>query len=293
MGIAKKNEAPPVQDESVNHQVDGASEQPSTAVSTRLNFDMTAPDEGPQIPVSITPPYLQIAHGISDLCNKMGFAPGSLVLGKENLIASPPKPNTTGEALKVIILKYQTYFKEYAYVKGVQSKVFATAAEAHAAGFTTEYNPITGQQASAPEAMTWLMLIEKPANVMCELFFLTVGEKQYAPAFFGVDKTSFRTVKDTFFINARVAAAGRGIKSLEWELRTRIHPLKNGNETWVPFIKRLRAIPEAELQEILKAAQTLSGRMPMEEASAPAQTAEERTAFPPKDIEATATEKSA
>jgi hypothetical protein len=260
MAIAKENEVP-AEDTTVNDQVDGA---PETGVSTRMTLDLTAHDEGDQIPVAITPPYLQIAHGISDLCNKMGFAPGSLVLGKENVIAQPAGPKCpAGEALKVIVLKYQTYYKEYEYHKGVPSKTFNTAAEAHAAGFTTEYNAVTGQQPSCPPAMTWLMLIEKPKDLLCELFFLDVMGKQYAPCFFGVDKMAFRAVKDTFFLNAKIAAAGRGIRSLEWELKTRIQTVRSTQkDAWVPAIRRLRAIPEAELQEIVKAAALLAGRLP-------------------------------
>lgn len=256
MAVAQPGVIP--QDEDVNKTVDG--ETPDTQVVPRLGFNVATQEDVQDIPVPITPPWLKIAHGISDLCTKFGHAPGSLVLANEHVLALPQTPQRAAGTLKCIIWADQMYYKEYKFTKGVQPQVFDTAAEAHAAGFTTEYDPIKRAMPSAPPAMTWLMLIEKPADLVCDLFFLEVRGRKYAPCYFGVDKSAFRAVKDNYFTIKRFGTAGRGIKSIEWELKTRIYTSRStDNETIVPSIRKLRVLPEDELQEFVAAAKALGG----------------------------------
>lgn len=278
MTVAKTGELPP-QDQSVNDVVDGR--VPETQVAPRLGFAVATQDDVADIPVPISPPWLQIAHGISDLCTKLGFPAGALVLAKQHVLTLPQTPDRPAGVLKCIIWGDEMYYKEYKYTPGVQPKVFKTAKEAQAAGFTTEYSPVTGMP-SCPPAMTWLMLIEQPKDLLCDMFFLEIRGRKYATCFFGIDKMAFGAVKDIYFTTKRFGTAGRGIKSIEWELKTRIKPTKSGeHEAFVPQIKKSRVLPEDELQEFIAAAMELGGRA----IETPAPVAQK-----PGDIETTATE---
>ena len=269
MGTAQEGQLPK-HDPAAEQTVDSAAEgQETKAVAPRLGFGTqsvaTQGDVAP-MPLPLAPPWMKIVHGVGK-ASKLGFAPGSLILGREPdsvLLAKPKTENYNGDALKVIVWAYDTFFKEYAYIEGQQAKRFKTAAEAHAAGFTTERNSVTGAMPTAPLAMTWLMLIEQPKDIMCERFFLEANGKNYAPCFFEVDKKAFRAVADNFNLMVMATRKARGIKAVEWELRTRVVPGK-GDGTWVPTIKKLRIIPDAELEGIVAATAALATPTGVEE----------------------------
>jgi hypothetical protein len=262
MATAQEGQVPQ-HDPNAEKTVDAAGEGHEThAVAPRLGFGNAAvatQGDVEQMPLPLTPPWMKIVHGVGK-ASKLGFAPGSLILGKEPdsvLIAKPKTENYNGDSLKIIVWAYDTFFKEYAYIEGQQAKRFKTAAEAHAAGFTTLRNAATGAMPTAPLAMTWLVLVEQPKDLMCERFLLEVGEKKYAPCFFEVDKKAFRAVYDNFNLMVFATKKTRGIKSVEWELRTRVVPGK-GDGTWVPTIRKLRIIPDAELEQIVAATSQLA-----------------------------------
>lgn len=237
-----------------------------TRVSTRLGFGtqaVTAPgDTSPVMPLPMSPPWMKIVHGVGK-ASKLGFAPGTLIIGKEpdsTPIAQPKTERYAGDALKIIIWDYEYFFKQYAYTEGQVGKRFKTKAEAEAAGFTTERNPVTGELPTAPLAMTWLLLVEKPKDLICERFFLEVGDKAYAPCFFELDKKGFRAVHDSFqlMVFATKKTPG-GLKAVEWELRTRVAPATKGDGVCVPQIRKIRIIPAEELTRIVEATAMLAG----------------------------------
>lgn len=277
MAEAKVGEVPQ-HDAAAENTVTHGNEGQETRVTTRLGFGnagtavTTAPGEAPPLP--LIPPWMKIVHGVGK-ASKLGFAPGSLILGREpdsTLIAKPKTENFPGDTLKVIVWSFEQFFKEYAYIEGQPAKRFASEAEAQAAGFTTRRNEVTGAMPTAAPAMTWLMLIEKPKDLMCERFFLEVGDKAYAPCYFEVDKKAYRAVQENFNLMYFSTRKANGIKSVEWELRTRIVPGK-GDGIWVPAIKKLRILPDTELQQIVQTTMMLVAPGDME-AGDPAAAAE-------------------
>lgn len=265
MAVAKDGNRPP-EDASVNAQVDGHGHEAETEVlpSPRIGFGVTTQQETHQLPVAVDPPWLAIVHPVGTLGESGKFLPGSLVLGKEYLVAK------AGEHLSVVVWDYITFFKEYLTAAnrtpGVLPRTFLSAAEAHKAGLTTETNPVTRALPTAPMAMTWVVLIEKPKDLMCDLFFLGVGGKQYAPAKMGIDKSAFLSVKNSFFMAAQYTTkAFGGIRAMKWDLWTRQYEARTGNKTWVPSIAPLGIMKEDE-RKAFAAAEAMFGGAPQGDA---------------------------
>lgn len=257
-------EGRPIEDTSVNAQVDGAHEEKH--VVPRMGFGVATQEDVANIPVAIDPPWLSIVHPVGDLGMSGKFLPGSLILGKEYLVAK------AGEKLRCVVWDYRTYFKEYLTKEQrdnrVQPRTFLTAAEAHAAGLTTETNPITRALPTAPMAMTWVMLIEKPEGLACDLFCVDIAGKTYAPALFGVDKSAFLSVKNAFFMAAQFTTKPfGGVRAMRWELWTRVYEAKTGNKAWVPSIKPVGIMPEDERKAFVTAASAFGGKPAGDEAA--------------------------
>jgi len=255
MTVAKAGQAP-THDPSVNNQVDGTLPD-ETAPATIPQFSVATAADVQPIAIPITPPWLAIVHPTGDLATSGKFMQGSLVLGKEYLIAK------AGEPLKMIIWSYQVYFKEYIssadWTAGKRPRVFMSEADAHAAGLTTRPDLVTRTLPSCPMAMSWLMLVEKPESVLCDYFFLDVNGKKYAPAVMGIEKTAFTSVKNNFQLANLATRPHGGIKAMLWEMKTQTYTAKTGNKSWVPAIKGLRIMPGTEIQEFVKAAALLAG----------------------------------
>jgi len=225
-----------------------------TAVIQRPVFGVGKPQEQ-VFTGTISFPYLQIAHGVGGLATE-GFSPGELVLGKEHALYSPArkKGDTSTPKLKLIVMSFTEYFKQYLtkeeFENNERPQVFATPKEAKDAGFTVDWDPITSRPPTAPRAMTWLMLIEQPEGLECELFCLDANDKIYAPAYMSLDKSAYLSVKDKFGM-ACFSLKGRGINSVEWEMGTKIKTAKTGNTTWVPDLKLSRHMLDDEIEAVV------------------------------------------
>lgn len=187
------------------------------------NIDMTG----------IGPPWLSIAHGVGKLA-EAGFNPGSLVLAKEHLLANKQEP------LIVTCLKFDQYYKQYLskeeFAQGLRPKLFKTAALAQAAGYRTEWVNNQGPQASP--AMDWVLLIEKPKDLICGLFGIKIEDKEYALALMTFDKKAYASVAPSFLPAAKYTLKDRGIHVAKWEMKTAYSKNKsNANGAWVPVIR--------------------------------------------------------
>lgn len=198
-------------------------------------------------------PYLGMAYGVGGL-SEAGFAPGSLVLGKEHLLAEK------GEPIRLIVMSFEEYFKEYVtsaeWTAGKRPRVFRTEEEAKAAGLSTRYNQDTGQLPQAPQAMVWTTLIEKPEKVTCPLFCIEANGKAYAPAYFPLERSAYGAVRQDFGMAVKFILKARGIHTGVWSVHTVLKTAKTGNKTWVPkisLVEHLTAEQEATIKAALAA----------------------------------------
>lgn len=231
-------------------------EGPGTAVIVRPEFAMGSPQESLKDQVSA--PVLQLVHAVGTLAKGGTFNPGDMVLDKTHLVV--PK----GKSIRMIVLGFTRFFKEYCSPERWNSgdrnmRVFATAAEAHAAGFTTETNPLTQQRATAPMAMQWAMLLEKPADLICEQFFVHANGQSYAPARMYLERSAWWAVSKPFsmaasFSHKPVSEGGRGIHSAVWTLKAGTYTAKaSGNSSWVPNIALAGSLTDDEIKAIAAA----------------------------------------
>jgi hypothetical protein len=182
-------------------------------------------------------PRLQIAYGVGGLAEN--FHPGDLVLAGENLLVEKGKP------LRVIVLQATTYWKEYTSGKkfipgGPLPQCFKTAAEAHDAGFTTEWttDPTTGVKSGpgCSKAMQLKLLIEQPEGILCTLFGIKLGKKIYAPAIWDVDKSAYRRIQPVVQTASSFSLRERGLLSGVFEIMTKFEKIGD-NMTPVPMMK--------------------------------------------------------
>jgi hypothetical protein len=175
-------------------------------------------------------PRLQIAYGVGGLSEN--FAPGDLVLGGEERLVGK------GEPLNLIILNVRQYWKERldsaAYAAGISPRQFETEAEVVADGGTTRWVGQVGPNFG--KALTLRMLIEKPEGLVCGLFGIPIGDKEYAPAVWDVDKSAYKRIGPVVLSSAQFSLRKRGLLSGTFTVFTRSEKI-NGNNTVVPVIK--------------------------------------------------------
>lgn len=244
----EKSFTPGVQDaQAMAALVDPAEGSDSKAVMVRPPLAVGEPSQ--QFVGNMQLPYLTIVQGVGELSDS--FAKGDFVLSKEYRLAGK------GEPLRIIILNFRQYWKEYvdsvSWSKGVRPRQFQTAAEAVAAGLTVERDPITGALPTAPVAMIWSLLIEKPKDLMCDLFCIRANDKEYAPALFPVERSAFLSVSTPFGLAANHTTKARGLYSVVWEMKTVVYTAKTGNTTWVPKIQIVEHLNDEQIEN-LKAA---------------------------------------
>jgi hypothetical protein len=200
---------------------------------------------------NISLPYLGITHGVGKLAESGNFKGGDLVLGGEDgaLICS------VGESVNMVIVSYREFWKEYVdsarWTAGDRPQVFSSEQDAIDAGFTTKYDPVTRQLPTAPLGMTWLMLIEKPEEIESAYFCIGANDKQYAPAYFAVEKGAYMSVKDPFGMAVRFQP--RPLETIVWDLSVGQRTAKSGNKSWVPKIKIAAHLSDEQIGELKQA----------------------------------------
>lgn len=190
-------------------------------------------------------PRLQMAYGVGKLAEN--YNPGDLVLQDEYLLAHK------GEPVLFIPVKALVYWKEYLsqelWATGQKPREFLTEKEVHDAGGTTAW--VNGVGPTFSKALELRMLIQRPENLVCGLFGIQLGGKEYAPAVWNVDKTAFKTAAAPILFAAGMALKDRGeLLGGTFELVTSVRKSQTGNTTAVP-VTRLKGINPPELvQEI-------------------------------------------
>ncbi len=162
---------------------------------------------------------------------------GCLILGEDNVLA------LTGEKLRITILTTQFYWKEYLtgsdYSPDVIPRRFATAQEVAQNGGTTDWTGERGAR-KAPSfkiAVLSKIIIQKPKDIVCGLFGVTIGGIDYAPAIWDVDKTSADKVAPTIKNDSMLSLRQRGMHSGIYELSTHSVKFPSGYSSYVPKLR--------------------------------------------------------
>lgn len=186
-------------------------------------------------------PNLKIVHGVGKLAEFHN--PGTWVLGGEYALAGKSEP------LQVIIIGGHRYWKEYLPFsnEGPQPRIFATAQEVQEAGGTTEW--VNGVGPTFSRAIELKMLIRKPKGLLCALFGIEIGEHEYAPAQWYVDKTAYRRINPTIQSAESFSLRKRGLSSGVFEIATKSDKV-NGNVVVVPTIRLAGHLSDGELEEL-------------------------------------------
>lgn len=226
--------------------MDEASGAPANmSMIPRPGFAVGAPQES--LRDDLVAPILQIVHAVGQLAKE--YRPGDLVLDKTHLVV--PK----GKTGRMIVLAWTRYWKTYVSPEqwnagDRDAQVYATAKDAIAAGHTVDYNQMTGQKATCPVCMQWAMLLEKPDDQTSDLYCLEANGKWYAPARMYLERTAYFGISKPFARAAEFSCKARGIRTAVWEIGTTIYKAKSGNESWVPSIKLVSQLTDAELANL-------------------------------------------
>jgi hypothetical protein len=195
------------------------------------------------------PPYLALVHGVGEAA--ANFNPGDLVLHKEYLVC--PK----GKKLDIVILKIEQYLKQRVsnddWQAGVRPSTFATKADAQAAGLRTDWENGMGPDVSP--AMDMNILIRKPADVVCGLFGIDIGDDhEYAIARLSSDKTAYKYLFNDIALIIKTKLAKTGIFSASWEFYTELSkPNTKGNRTQVIRAKFKEMLEPSVTENIVNA----------------------------------------
>jgi hypothetical protein len=213
---------------------------PSLRGSTALQMGQVAGDVDPS---DVILPRLSIAYGVGEL--SATFNPGDLVLNKEYYLAAK------NERLRVVVLAATKYYKEErppgSFDKNAPPpKIVATKAEILEEGKTTEWRDGPGGERIRPdyrEAATFVLLLEKPKDLICPLFAAEFNGNAYTPAIFFVDKNGWKRSAQKVFSAAQLELKDKGVTSAIWELWTGTEELR-GNNTTLPYMQLKEAVSD-------------------------------------------------
>ena len=242
--------APVAAQEEVLEAMTGVAERP-----TSMNYDVATRADTADLAVNIRPPTLQIAHGVGNLAKTGNFIPGSLVLGGDVLVVKPREP------VGLVVWKFRPYFKEYLSkdqaTAGVRPREFDNAEQAHAAGLTTTFDPVTHAPPQVAKAMEWRALVEKPDGLACEQYFcIDAAGRKWAPVTMFIDKGTYRNIEQKFFFAVLYTAAKRGIHTARWALSTTMIAPKNGSPAyWGLQVSPMPPLSDPQVEEFKAALQ--------------------------------------
>jgi len=97
--------------------------------------------------------------------------------------------------------------------------------------------------------MTLDLLIRKPENAMSGLFGVKVGEYDYAPARWIVDKTVFKSVGPVVMTAKRLALKLRGLHSGVFEVVVNVTQGKHGAQP-APTVRLVGNLSDEELKDL-------------------------------------------
>ena len=188
-------------------------------------------------------PRLEMVHGVGKLAQQ--FNAGSLVLGKEDLLAERGKP------IYLVILSAFQYWKEWfttGFVAGGPlPRVFQNSGQVLAAGGTVDW--VNGAKPTFSRAMDLKLLIEKPDNVTSQRFGLMFGGKEYAPAIWSVDKMAYKRVGEPVLMASAISLKTRGMLSGRWSLTANVE-VKGANTFTMPTLRLVGANNEEFVKEV-------------------------------------------
>jgi hypothetical protein len=223
-----------------------AATEGTTAVATRsLALGEVAGD-----PSDLIKPTLKLTYGVGKLA--LTFTPGDLVLNEKHRITGKDEP------VQCVILTCSKEFKEnlpWDPNRTEPPRTFPDREAAHAAGLGTEWtdDPVTGRRKppGAQESSKIELLIEKPDDLECPLFCITLDGKEYAPAQWFVDKSAWARTAKKILSARQMELAERGILAGRWDLVTKIE-MVNGNAVPMPYLD-LVGINSDEFMDALRA----------------------------------------
>lgn len=197
-------------------------------------------------------PYISIVYGVSEAIANFDVA--DLILDKTTLLSKKNQP------VKFIVLNAATYWKEWftreerelAKAENRHERVCQTREEVAAVGGTCP-TPSgawpNNQRPTFSQAMTLDLLIRKPESAMSGMFGVRVGEYDYAPARWCVDKTVFKAVGPVITAAKRLALKLRGLHSGVFEVVINVKQGTHGAQP-VPTVRLVGNLSDEELKDL-------------------------------------------
>jgi hypothetical protein len=200
--------------------------------------------EGDVGDVGMQLPYMQISHAQGKL---EAFRKGSVVIGNDNLIANP------GDKLLLTLLAARVYWKEYVsgdhYDPNRIPKTFPTKAEVLAAGGRTEWTD--GLAPTYKMALAIKALVKQPDGIVCGLFGVRIGDADYAPVRWNLDKTACARVAPIVKSSLAFSLRNRGMHSGIFEMTTQSVKFQSGFSAFVPNLRLVGYHTDSEVKQIL------------------------------------------
>ena len=242
MAMKRADQAPAAEvDAAAQAEMNGES-----SALTKVSADSVAIGgfEGDVGDVGLQLPYMQISHAQGKL---EAFRKGSIVIGNDNLIANP------GDKLLVTLLAARVYWKEYVsgdhYDPNYIPRTFATKAEVQAAGGATEWKD--GVAPTYKLALAAKALVKQPDGIVCGLFGVRIGDADYAPVRWNIDKSACGRVAPVIKSSMSFGLRKRGLYSGIFELTTQSVKFQSGFSAYVPNLRLVGYHTDDEVKQIL------------------------------------------
>lgn len=185
----------------------------NSAVAVRSQMEL----DGSYVPAEnkIYTEYMKISYGVG-FGAEIGCAPGSLVLGKKDILVGPKTP------LKCIIVHARGFWREWkAYDRDSMPQDFQDEATARKAGFRTQHPPRGSglPMRNCAPAVDLALFVQRPATGTSSLAFtLRLDNELYAPVRFVADRQPYSGIERMLSQLPLLDAADRGVPPGEGRL---------------------------------------------------------------------------
>ena len=187
-------------------------------------------------PGDLVLPRFNIVQKVGELSNQ--FAPGSIVLNGQLVIAEAPKANAVSTPVRILIVGFQPTIYTERVEGGLRGNMFKSEQEVNAKNGTLDWNEAKATGKTLYQRLaTAMILVQKPEGLDAESFPTTIEGKQYALALYSMKGTSYTNAAKAFKSARKIGHLREGgYRSGFWSFSSQLKKFAD-NYAYIPVVK--------------------------------------------------------
>lgn len=180
-------------------------------------------------------PRFNIVQKVGELSNV--FAPGSILLNGQLVLADAGKGTDKSKEIKVLIVGFQPTVYTEKVEGGLRGNMFRSEQEVVAAGGTLDWNEATATKRPLYQRLaTAMILVEQPEGCDASSFPTTIEGKNYALALYSMKGTSYTNCAKHWKSARKIGHLRGGYRTGFWTFQSQLKKFTD-NYAFVPVVK--------------------------------------------------------